>query len=409
MTKHLHASRVHVGNARNHQEDGYHVDEEGGLFVVLDGMGGHSTGYIATEAAIRDLCDKPRPRPTCFDDIRTVATSMHQAIRDHVAAQPRTSGQGATAALAWIEGDLVWVAWVGDARVYAARDGELTQLTIDHRLPTVYQRISMLEEEFDRYNNVIIRSLGIYPTLDVSVSGWRLRPGDRLLLSTDGLHDHLTSEELSGALSADAGVETVAQNLLDLVLETEARDNICLTVVEPHVRAPEPPQDLPWGPLRAALHAPSEDAWHQIAATLEAYRGHPSFGDALGYAADLLPRWPKTIARRPLETWLFHGQELGLMYELCDTLWVPQDHMLTPEGLERLMHEGLRCVDLSKDTICRRGLRVLLSRDEPWARLRVDTEEFKEDVYEALLEAPLAPWAHDWVEQELDAGQVPGP
>src|SRR5437016_12776789 len=195
---------THQGQVRTSNQDTFSIDNQLGLWIVADGMGGHVGGNIASELAVASIMNHVRtsaqPWPFSGDLLQHATTVLSQAItagrtavQERIAVAPELRTMGTTVVAAWlcpIPTPAVAIAHVGDSRAYVIRDERLAALTTDHSL--VQQLVNegqiTLEESWDHSKkNVLVRALGLnYPsTPDIALHP--LGPQDIVLLCTDGL------------------------------------------------------------------------------------------------------------------------------------------------------------------------------------------------------------------------------
>jgi serine/threonine protein phosphatase PrpC len=176
-------------------------DPKGLLAVVADGMGGHTGGAEASSLAVRVVGEKYYDGPA--DPQVALTQAFHAANRAiyKKSVEPGKRGMGTTCTALAVVGANAYCAHVGDSRLYMIRDGEIHQLTEDHSKAMELARQGVITAEEARQHaqrNVIFRALG--RDTDLAVSSWsdplRLRANDRFVLSSDGLHDLVTDEEI---------------------------------------------------------------------------------------------------------------------------------------------------------------------------------------------------------------------
>jgi protein phosphatase len=240
--------------------------EKGVLVLVADGMGGHSAGEVASE-----ICCAAVHR-AYYDGAAATAPALRDAlldanrrILDAASRDPRLHGMGTTCTALVLRGWQAFWAHVGDSRLYLARGGGLYQMTEDHSVVARLVADGQLRRAEARHHadrNVILRALGTHAEVEVDVSGQPLdlQPGDRLLLSTDGLTDPVGESELLEALQSGPAAEACRR----LVARARARgapDNVTVVVVEVHAgegpALEAPPETAAW---RAAGPAPGPRA-----------------------------------------------------------------------------------------------------------------------------------------------------
>jgi len=226
-----------VGRRRAHNEDSYLTDAP--LFVVADGMGGHSAGDVASDAVIRRMSQiAARPYATTDD----VETALRVATEDiAVAAADTELGVGTTATGAFLsrEGDdgepEFTIFNVGDSRVYMFDEGRLRQVTVDHSVVQEMVDAGLLHaDDAEKHpdSNVITRAVGF--DVDPRPDYWRVpaRPGLRLLVCSDGLTKELSAGRIADVLGEVVATEAAATALVEAAVEAGGRDNVTAVVVD---------------------------------------------------------------------------------------------------------------------------------------------------------------------------------
>lgn len=217
---------------RRANEDSFLDARENGLWVVADGMGGHSRGDLASQTIIRQLVDftPGQDAEASVKDLQERLRAANRTCRD----KRRGDVIGSTVAVLLSQGGLCYFLWAGDSRIYRLREEKLEQITEDHSLvQELYKRGEITAEEVDNHpsSNVITRAVGVHDTLVVDVLEAPVKPGDRFLVCSDGLFKDVNTEEIKSCLSAP----TPNQALRDLVKQALARggtDNVTGIVVQ---------------------------------------------------------------------------------------------------------------------------------------------------------------------------------
>jgi protein phosphatase len=239
-----------VGRRRVSNEDAFGLDDELGLYIVADGMGGHAAGEIASREAVDTVLGMVRrqkdliasiaegtPDPAAVRKIQRVIEASIQAATYMVFAiaenEPEQKGMGTTISTLLLVGDMAITGQVGDSRVYQARDGTVRRLTEDHTLVAWQVKqgiISAQEAERSPHKNVITRAVGSrdYVQVDTRVSDAQER--DIFLLCSDGLHGYLEDHEIAPIL--ELGPAVAAKHFVDLANKRGGRDNITALVIE---------------------------------------------------------------------------------------------------------------------------------------------------------------------------------
>jgi protein phosphatase len=236
---------TNVGMKRTHNEDNLLKMEEENLFIVCDGMGGHSSGEIASQMAIEAISnfykatrqdqeitwpykmDKNRP----YDENRLIMSVKLANLRIHEAAQreARYRGMGTTIAGANFVNSHVLITNVGDSRVYLIRNGKLSQVTEDHSLLNDYIKAKKLTpEEIANFphKNVIVRALGMKDTVLVDLTRHVIQAGDVFLSCSDGLSGMVTDDQLLQVVSSTPDLGQATKTLIDMANKAGGVDNI---------------------------------------------------------------------------------------------------------------------------------------------------------------------------------------
>lgn len=225
----------HRGKIRDTNEDDMLCLPRAGLWLVADGMGGHRGGdvasaMIAAQAATMGVPVSAQDQRARLGDRLKRA---HDAIRSH-ADQRGLDQIGATVAALTVFGSAFACVWAGDSRVYLWRDADLIRLTQDHsEVQAMIAAGLMSEEQARRWprRNVITRAVGIGPHLRTEMVTGVTRPGDRFLICTDGLTEHLGDAELAAFMARPGRPQDIARSLMDEALRRGAHDNVTLLVL----------------------------------------------------------------------------------------------------------------------------------------------------------------------------------
>jgi serine/threonine protein phosphatase PrpC len=217
-----------LGRQRQGNEDNYFVRAP--LFVVADGMGGAQAGEVASELAVKQfehgLPDGSPRAEALVDLIRKANAEIHRQAQD----DPDRAGMGTTVTAAYLDGDDVVVAHVGDSRAYLLRDGDLIRLTRDHSLVgELVARGKLTEEQAESHpqRSVITRALGAQHEVEVDTEVFPARAGDLFLLCSDGLTGMVAEERLKPMLEdRERSLEQTGRALIAAANEAGGRDNI---------------------------------------------------------------------------------------------------------------------------------------------------------------------------------------
>ena len=238
-----------MGRKRTHNEDSFALVESENLYLVADGMGGHSSGEVASRMAIETMAEffaatSADPEATWpykmdkargYDENRLVTGIKLANRRIFEAAQRETRlhGMGTTIVALLAVRDAMLIGHVGDSRVYRVRNGVLEQLTEDHSLLNDYIKMkSMTPEEIESFphKNVIVRALGMKETVKVDAILDSPKPGDLYLLCSDGLCGPASDEEIKDIVVKHKDLRDTAQALIDRANEHGGPDNVTVVL-----------------------------------------------------------------------------------------------------------------------------------------------------------------------------------
>lgn len=222
-------ARSHVGLVRIINEDRVFDCPERGVWAVADGIGGHAGGDVAAQMVVDRLrALSAGDRAIRFTDMLVALGQANGDIRQrndrlHI-------GAGATVVAAMVEGATAHIAWAGDSRAYRLRQDGFDLLTHDHSLVQELIDAGLLaadRAESHPQSHVVTRALGIDDDPRLQTVSVRLKPGDRLLLCSDGL-----SRSLDAADAAGDAINALAERLLGNALARDGSDNISLVIWE---------------------------------------------------------------------------------------------------------------------------------------------------------------------------------
>ena len=206
------------------------------LFIVADGMGGHNAGDYASRYAVEMIveeistCKEQKPAVILQSAVDRANCELVRKAALDIALQ----GMGTTAVIATLLEDRLWVANVGDSRLYLLNN-EIQQITKDHSLVEEMVARGKLvrgSEAYKMQKNIITRALGVEPAVELDIFSICFAPGDRLLLCSDGLTNLVADEELLSHLGPETEPENACSSLMELALERGANDNVTLAVLK---------------------------------------------------------------------------------------------------------------------------------------------------------------------------------
>lgn len=245
-------ARTDPGRIRATNEDRYVADAECRFFAVIDGMGGHAGGELASatiaEAAgifIRDTAvDSDKTWPAALDPrlsalANRLQVAIHRAnkmLASRAYENAALEGGGATVAAALFGDGMLAVSNVGDCRAYLLREGRLSQMTRDHSVVAEQLEQGLIDAEAARTHplrHVVTRAVSGQPDMEVDIHEIETCVGDRLVLCSDGVHGVLTDAEITTLVSApEQSLDEICRVVLDTVNSRGGPDNATAVIIE---------------------------------------------------------------------------------------------------------------------------------------------------------------------------------
>jgi protein phosphatase len=242
--------RTDVGTVRARNEDASHVDPAGRFALLADGMGGHKAGDVASSMAVDIVrtelvagadamaafaaAPTPRNRGRVHRIVERAIRFANAAIRERGRLEPDKRGMGTTLEVAVVLGAELIVAHVGDSRTYLVRDGAIAQLTEDHTVAQMMRRAGTWDEAEvagSPLRSALSNALGLMTAFRIDHIERTLRPGDRVLVCSDGLYEYFRTDELAAVLGSAPDLDTLVDearvrgghdNITGILLEIEA-------------------------------------------------------------------------------------------------------------------------------------------------------------------------------------------
>ena len=230
-----------VGVKRNMNQDFVYASDQpvgnlSNLFIVADGMGGHNAGDLASRYTLETMVDyienasEKRPIPLLEAAVQTA----NQKVMEKAREDKNLEGMGTTVVAATVQGGFLYVANVGDSRLYLLDDG-IEQITRDHSLVEEMVRAGELGREEARNHpekNIITRAVGVKKQIRIDFFDVALNPGDRFLLCSDGLTNMVEDEEILRLVKRETSLEEAARKLVALANRNGGKDNISVVLAE---------------------------------------------------------------------------------------------------------------------------------------------------------------------------------
>jgi type VI secretion system ImpM family protein len=227
------AAASDVGRVRKINQDAFLERPEVGLWVVADGLGGHTDGDVASRMVCDALADFTPAGP--LDAIVEAVQQRVLEVNDHLLRTSERSLRGAkigsTVAVLLIRGGDCAALWAGDSRIYRLREHRLEQLTRDHSA-------ALSASGAQVPSNVVTRAVGVSPGLALDVQRDVVRPGDRFLLCSDGLTRRVPDDDIETWMQQE-DIEAVVGGLIRTTLEAGAPDNVTVLIAEATSASPD--------------------------------------------------------------------------------------------------------------------------------------------------------------------------
>jgi protein phosphatase len=229
------------GLVRENNEDFVLADEARGIFLLADGMGGGPAGEVASELAVTAACELlagHRLDQSAQDVPRLLAEALaaaHSAVAKAALADPSLEGMGTTLDILLVRGAVASICHVGDSRVYLFRRGELRPLTTDDNYAAVLAEVKKVpvEEIPPAYRHILTQVVGLSDELVPELRQIELKPGDLMLMCSDGLTGALNNLEIEAIMGSRwRELADLANALVAAANEKGGADNVSVVIVE---------------------------------------------------------------------------------------------------------------------------------------------------------------------------------
>ncbi|MCU1234510.1 MAG: protein serine/threonine phosphatase [Candidatus Solibacter sp.] len=229
---------THAGRRRENNEDAFHIEEQLGLAILADGMGGENCGEVGsaiTVRAVREYLSAPEDGLTREESLKEAIRSANRQVIEAAKVRTECDGMGSTIVMAAWDGSDVIIANVGDSRAYLFRRGELRQLSYDQNFANELRtKLGFSEERLRSMPNrhVLTMAVGPFEHVLVRTHNERLEPGDRLLLCSDGLHGPVEHDVIARLLGQYRELAPAVEALIDCALQNGGPDNVTVVLLE---------------------------------------------------------------------------------------------------------------------------------------------------------------------------------
>jgi protein phosphatase len=213
------------------------------LFIVADGMGGHSAGEVASNLAVAEIVSYVKENVM---EVRQKGLDIAELIKNAILhandqiykkslQHSECLGMGTTLSMVLALDNMLYIGHVGDSRVYIIRDQSIIRLTEDHSLVAELVKNGTIKPE-DASNhpqkNIITRAVGTEYTIEVDSSSFELNDGDTIILCTDGLTNQISDRDILNIVMEAPGIDVAAEKLISTAKDSGGYDNITVVVIK---------------------------------------------------------------------------------------------------------------------------------------------------------------------------------
>ena len=228
---HQFGAGTHVGKVRDNNEDNYVCDASNALWIIADGMGGLGFGEVASAITTFTVTRQIHQG----HGVNQAIELAHKRVQEFARNVGMGTDMGTTIVLLYSQATLYNVFWVGDSRAYLF-DRKLTQMTVDHSLvQSLIEEGEITREEatVDPRKHAITRALGVQglETVRADSISEKWKPGQKILLCSDGLTDCVSDEEIEAVLSGSGSDQEMVNSLIQKALAGGGTDNVTVILV----------------------------------------------------------------------------------------------------------------------------------------------------------------------------------
>jgi protein phosphatase len=238
-----------VGKIRKNNEDyckGEIIetkDGEIGIFAIADGMGGHKKGEVASKLAVENIIEFLKDNLVQHDNVKLsyITDILKQAYNDvntiiynRSKVDSECEGMGTTLTTAVVYKNIIYIGNVGDSRCYICENNSIEQITKDHSLvEELVEKNMITKEEAIKHpqRNVITRALGTDKIVIVDIFERNIENESKILLTTDGLTNYITKNQMEEIVLSDENIEKACEDLIKVANDTAGRDNISVIYI----------------------------------------------------------------------------------------------------------------------------------------------------------------------------------
>ncbi len=210
------------------------------LFIVADGMGGHKAGDFASRFIVERLVEffaQEYPDKDIHGILKEGIRKVNLELYEEARSNSDLRGTGSTLVVATVKGNVLYVANIGDSRLYLLR-GELEQITKDHSYVeelVAMGRMKRGSHDYQEKKNIITRAVGAAREVEADLFALKLKNDDYILMCSDGLSNMVDEFEMEYIIRSEEGIEGKAKALVEAANWNGGVDNISVIIIEPQI------------------------------------------------------------------------------------------------------------------------------------------------------------------------------
>lgn len=236
-------SMTHIGQRREMNQDYMYTSETAvgnlpNLFLVADGMGGHAAGEYASrftvEKIVEEVGESEQTEPVAI--MKDAVTEVNRRLLAEANADEAKFGMGTTIVAATVIENRLYVANVGDSRLYVINQEKITQITKDHSLVEEMVRLGEMDKTVAKDHpdkNIITRAIGVFPDVSADFFEISVAQGDTILMCSDGLTNMVEDSEIKRIVLGQRDIVEQVETLIETANRNGGKDNITVVLIEP--------------------------------------------------------------------------------------------------------------------------------------------------------------------------------
>ena len=221
-----------TGLVRQRNEDRFYA--QGPLLIVADGMGGYTGGEYASTMVVDTIVEVVNEATEMSTEVlKNAILKANRMVYEKSQSYKELEGMGTTAVVAYVQGDILYWAHVGDSRLYRYGEDGLHRMTKDHSMvQQLVEAGTITEEEVIHHpkRNMLTRAIRVYETVEVDTGVVEVHQNDRILLCSDGLSGYIEESKIEQVLSEENNESRALEDLVHLVFDAGARDNVTIVL-----------------------------------------------------------------------------------------------------------------------------------------------------------------------------------